>query len=112
MNIMYVSVTERTKEIGLMKAVGAKTTTVLKQFLMESILLTMIGGLIVMILVITLTSIAIQIILLYMEGWYFEISYTGIILGIGFSTAIGVIFGYAPAKRAASISPIEAMRYE
>lgn len=112
MNIMYVSVTERTKEIGLMKAVGAKTSTVLKQFLIESLLITMIGGLLGIILGIALTWIAIKIILIYQEGWYFEISQMGIILGIGFSTAIGVIFGYAPAKRAASVSPIEALRYE
>lgn len=112
MNIMYVSVTERTKEIGLMKAVGAKTSTVLKQFLIESLLLTLIGGFIGMVLGIALTWLAIQIILLYMDGWYFEISQMGIILGLSFSTAIGIIFGYAPAKRAASISPIEALRYE
>ncbi len=112
MNIMYVSVTERTKEIGLMKAVGAKTSTVLKQFLIESLLITMIGGILGIILGILLTWIAVKIILVYQEGWNFEISQMGIILGMGFSTAIGVVFGYAPAKRAASISPIEALRYE
>jgi putative ABC transport system permease protein len=112
MNIMYVSVTERTKEIGLLKAIGAQTGAILKQFLIESLLLTLIGGMIGMLLGITLTWIAIKIILIYQEGWSFEISQMGIFLGIGFSTAIGVIFGYAPAKRAASISPIEALRYE
>lgn len=112
MNIMYVSVTERTKEIGLMKALGAKTSTVLKQFLAESLLLTLIGGIIGMALGITLTWVAIKIILIYQEGWSFEISTMGIILGISFSTIIGVIFGYAPAKRAASVHPIEALRYE
>jgi putative ABC transport system permease protein len=112
MNIMYVSVTERTKEIGVMKAVGAQTRTVLKQFLAEALMLTLIGGLIGTILGIGLTWVAVKIILIYLEGWSFEISRAGIILGIGFSTAIGLIFGYAPAKKAAGMHPIEALRYE
>jgi putative ABC transport system permease protein len=112
MNIMYVSVTERTKEIGVMKAVGAQTGIVLKQFLAESLMLTLIGGLIGTLFGIGLTWLAVKIILIYQEGWSFEISRMGIILGIGFSTAIGVIFGYAPAKKAASMNPIEALRYE
>lgn len=112
MNIMYVSVTERTKEIGLLKSLGARTRSVLKQFLLESLFLTMIGGLIGMALGIALTWLAIVIISFYQDGWTFEISTAGIFLGIGFSTMIGLIFGYAPARKAARISPIEALRYE
>jgi putative ABC transport system permease protein len=75
-------------------------------------MLTLIGGLIGTLFGIGLTWLAVKIILIYQEGWSFEISRMGIILGIGFSTAIGVIFGYAPAKKAASMNPIEALRYE
>ncbi len=112
MNIMFVTVTERTKEIGIRKSLGARTGSIMRQFLIESVFLTTIGGVIGTSLGVLLTWIAIQIILQYQTGWVFTLSTTGIALGVGFSTAVGIIFGYAPAKRAASVSPIEALRYE
>jgi len=107
MNMMLTTVTERTREIGLRKAIGAKKQDINLQFLTEAIALTFIGGLIGVIL-----------------GWSisFGISYFGIlqtstssfsiILAFGVSAAIGIIFGYYPARRAASLNPIEALRYE
>ncbi|MBD3251173.1 FtsX-like permease family protein, partial [Candidatus Uhrbacteria bacterium] len=112
MNIMYVSVTERTKEIGLRKSIGARTQDILQQFLMEAVFLTFVGGVLGMFIGTLFTWIAIQIILQYQDGWVFELSTYGVLLGIGFSTAIGILFGYAPARKAAKINPIEAMRYE
>ena len=112
MNIMYVSVTERTKEIGLRKSLGARTSAIMKQFLVESIFLTFFGGLIGTVFGIFLTWLAIQIIGQYQDGWVFQISIPGLALGVIFSTVVGIVFGYAPAKRAATIQPIEALRFE
>jgi putative ABC transport system permease protein len=112
MNIMFVSVTERTREIGLRKSLGARTGVIMRQFLIEAAFLTSIGGIIGTLLGIALTWLAIQIILQYQPGWHFTLSVTGVALGVGFSTAVGLVFGYAPAKKAASINPIEALRYE
>jgi putative ABC transport system permease protein len=112
MNIMFVTVTERTREIGIRKSLGARTGSIMRQFLLEAVFLTSIGGIVGTSLGIALTWIAIKIILLYMSGWSFTLSTTGIALGVGFSTAVGIVFGYAPAKKAASVNPIEALRYE
>lgn len=112
MNIMYVSVTERTREIGLRKSLGAKQGDIRAQFMTEAIFLTTIGGIIGTILGVVLTWIAIQIILQYQDGWNFVLSVDGILWGVGVSVGTGLFFGYFPAKRAASLSPIEALRYE
>lgn len=112
MNIMLVSVTERTREIGLRKAIGATSRQVLNQFLFESISLTMVGGLIGLIsgsLISYLTAIIVRSL---GYRWDFIISPSSVILAIGLSTLIGVIFGYYPAKRASRLSPTEALRYE
>jgi len=112
MNIMYVTVTERTREIGLRKAIGAKGRDVLGQFLVESVVLTTIGGAVGIALGTGLTWLAIQIILQFQDGWIFQVSWEGVVLGVSVSTIIGVVFGYFPARRAANLHPIDALRYE
>ena len=113
MNIMLVSVTERTREIGLRKAVGATTRNILTQFLFESVMLTMLGG-IIGVFIGTLLSFLVSLILSKVIGlgWQFVFPLGGAILGIGVSTAIGLTFGIYPASQAAKKSPIEALRYE
>lgn len=112
MNIMYVAVTERTREIGLRKAIGATRASVLWQFLAEAVFLTCVAGVIGILFGIALSWVAIQIINSFQSGWSFSVPWVGVALGFGVSTAIGVIFGYFPARRAARMSPIEALRYE
>jgi putative ABC transport system permease protein len=107
MNMMLTSVTERTKEIGLRKAIGAKKIEILKQFLIESVILTLIGG-ILGIVCGSLVSIAISKI----ANIPSQISVFSIILSLIFSSLVGIIFGYWPAKRAAELDPIVALRYE
>ena len=105
MNIMLVSITERTREIGIRKALGAKTSTILFQFLTESIILCLIGGLIGLLLGVSGAALVSKIMNVPLE-----VKFSTIALAIGFSTAIGVIFGVYPAKRAAKMPPIEALR--
>jgi putative ABC transport system permease protein len=107
MNIMLVTVTERTREIGLRKALGAKKRNIIAQFLIESIILTFIGGLIGMGIGILASFIISKVI-----GLPFTISPGSIILAIGVSGAIGILFGWYPARKAANLQPIEALRYE
>lgn len=107
MNIMLVTVTERTREIGLRKALGAKKGNVIAQFLIEAVILTFAGGIIGMavgVLASLLISKAISL--------PFAISPGSILLAIGVSGAIGIIFGWYPAKKASNLQPIEALRYE
>lgn len=107
MNIMLVSVTERTKEIGLLKAIGAKQKDILTQFLVEAVVMTLIGGIIGIVLGISgayLISLAANI--------PFVLSIPAILVAVGVSTLVGVVFGLYPAKRAARLSPIDALRYE
>lgn len=110
MNIMYVSVTERTQEVGLRKAIGASNSQVLNQFLTEAVMLTLGGGLGGVILGSFTAWLAIQIINSYLAGWTFMISVNGIIFGVVVSTLVGLIFGYAPAKTASKLDPIVALR--
>lgn len=112
MNIMYVSVTERISEIGLRKSVGARYADVLRQFLAEATLLTFGGGLIGIVTGTSLSWITIQIINSYQLGWVFLISWRGVFIGVVISTLIGLLFGYLPARRAALLSPIDALRTE
>jgi putative ABC transport system permease protein len=112
MNIMYVSVTERTREIGLRKALGARRHAILGQFLAEAIILTTVGGVLGTALGTALTWVGIAVIQQFQDGWTFMISRNGIIAGVLFSSTIGIVFGYTPARRAAGVSPIVALRYE
>ena len=107
MNIMLVSVTERTREIGLRMAIGARRRDILRQFLIEAVTLSLIGGCIGVVLGVA-TSIAIA----QLGDWPTSISIGSIILAFGFSAAIGVFFGFYPARKAARLDPIEALRYE
>jgi len=107
MNILLVSVTERTREIGLRMAIGARRTHVLLQFLTEAVLLSVTGG-IAGILMGVGFSLAIPII----SGWSAPISAAAVIGGFVFSAAVGIFFGYYPARKAARLDPIEALRYE
>jgi len=112
MNIMYVSVTERVSEIGLRKAVGANRRDVLGQFLTEAVMLTVAGGAIGLVVGLLLSWLGIQVINYYSPGWAFVVSWVGVALGIGVSTVIGLTFGYLPARKAAGLHPIEALRQE
>ncbi|MDD2483042.1 MAG: ABC transporter permease [Candidatus Shapirobacteria bacterium] len=107
MNIMLVTVTERTREIGLRKALGAKKKTIITQFLFESVILTFTGGILGIIL-----GIAISYGYSRINSSVFTISPTSVLLAFVVSVVIGIIFGWYPAKRAASLQPIEALRYE
>jgi putative ABC transport system permease protein len=107
MNIMLVTVTERTREIGLRKALGAKKNVIVTQFLVESIILTFVGG-IIGIGVGVLASYLISI----FTGSGFVVSANSILLAFAVSAGIGILFGWYPARRAANLQPIEALRYE
>jgi putative ABC transport system permease protein len=107
MNIMLVTVTERTREIGLRKALGAKKHIIVTQFLIESIILTLVGGIIGMLL-----GIGISFVLSKVINLPFTISPTSVALAIGVSGGIGILFGWYPARTAANLQPIEALRYE
>jgi putative ABC transport system permease protein len=107
MNIMFVSVTERTREIGLRKAVGGKNRDILIQFLIESVILSGFGGLIGIVLGIYLSGFVAKL-----GGWPQYVSPSAIGLALGFSVAVGVFFGLYPAMRAAKMNPISALRYE
>ena len=112
MNIMLVSVTERTREIGLRKALGARKKDILTQFLVESSLLSLIGGL-VGVLLGWLIALAIEQVSTQMGSPFNTvISVDSILLATLFSAAVGLFFGLYPASRAASLQPVEALRYE
>ena len=107
MNIMLVSVTERTREIGIRMAIGARGSDVLTQFLVESIVMSSLGGAI---------GLAVGIggaqLLAHFTGWSTAVPAAAIAVAIGFSAAVGVFFGYYPARKAAGLDPIQALRYE
>ncbi len=108
MNIMLVSITERTREIGTRKALGAPNSSIRIQFIVESIVICLIGGLIGMLLGIGMGYAGIKI----MQAEEFAVSVESILVSIGFSMGIGVFFGFYPANKAAKMDPIEALRYE
>ena len=107
MNIMLVSVTERTREIGIRMAIGARSTAVRTQFLIESVVLSLTGGFAGIVLGLAL-SLAVPLLL----GWPTLVSTAAIVGSVVFSAAVGVFFGYYPARKAAGLDPIEALRYE
>jgi len=107
MNIMLVSVTERTKEIGIRMAIGAKASDIRIQFLIESFLLSMIGGLIGV-----MTGVGGAYLMQTFAGMNIAITLSSILLSLGFSAAIGIGFGYYPAYKASLLNPIDALRYE
>ncbi|HEV2720462.1 MAG TPA: ABC transporter permease [Thermoanaerobaculia bacterium] len=107
MNIMLVSVTERTREIGIRMAIGARGGDVLTQFLVESVVMGIAGGLAGL-----LFGVAGAKILGHFTGWETTISPILMLIAVGFSGAVGVFFGYYPARKAAALNPIEALRYE
>ena len=107
MNILLVSVTERTREIGLRMAIGAHRLHVLLQFLAEAVFLSVVGGVVGI-----LFGIAVSEIIAVVAGWPTPISVAAILGGFLFSAAVGIFFGYYPARKAAHLDPIEALRYE
>ena len=107
MNIMLVAVTERTREIGIRMAIGARGSDVLTQFLVESIVMSVLGGLIGL-----GVGIGGAALLGHLTGWSTAISPATVVIALGFSAAVGVFFGFYPARKAAALNPIEALRYE
>ena len=107
MNIMLVSVTERTREIGLRMAVGARSRDILGQFLIEAVTMSLVGGAIGIVL-----GMAATWAIGSLAGWQVLLSAESILLAVGFSAAVGVFFGFYPARRAAALLPIQALRHE
>jgi putative ABC transport system permease protein len=112
MNIMLAAVQERTREIGLRKAVGAKNHHIIRQFLVESVMITAIGGSIGIVLGIFISYIIAQIAKGLGYSWSFSISLYAVLLGCVVSVGVGLVFGIVPARRASRLDPIEALRYE
>jgi ABC-type antimicrobial peptide transport system permease subunit len=107
MNIMLVSVTERTREIGIRMAIGARSSAVRTQFLIESIVLSLTGGATGIVL-----GIVVWVGVPLLLGWPTLVSTASIIGSVLFSAAVGIFFGYYPTRKAAALDPIEALRYE
>jgi len=107
MNIMLVSVTERTREIGIRMAIGAREGNIQAQFLIEAVVLALIGG-----LVGTIIAVAVVTVVAKMLGWTMPLDLKPIFISIAVSGGIGVGFGFFPARRAAKLDPIEALRHE
>ncbi|MEK7072474.1 MAG: ABC transporter permease [Patescibacteria group bacterium] len=112
MNIMLAAVSERVREIGLRKAVGARRFHIIVQFVLETMAITLIGGIIGIILGFLISAI-IAFVANYLDyKWDFVVSFSSIVLGTGVAAVIGLVFGIYPAQRAAKLDPIEALRYE
>jgi putative ABC transport system permease protein len=107
MNIMLVSVTERTREIGVRMAVGASRGDILTQFLIEAVVISAIGGVIGIIIGATGSQAAAAL-----GEWPLRLESSSVLLAFGFSAAVGIFFGYYPARKAAHLDPIEALRHE
>jgi macrolide transport system ATP-binding/permease protein len=107
MNIMLVSVSERTREIGLRKAIGANNKDIMAQFIIESILMSFIGGVAGVLL-----GVGVSFLITFFAGWAMRVSLFSIILATTFSLIVGIVFGLWPAQKASKLDPIEALRYE
>jgi putative ABC transport system permease protein len=107
MNIMLVSVRERTREIGIRKAIGARGSDILLQFLVEALVLSLAGGLLGIVL-----GVGASLVIGSLAGWGFQFSLLTVVAAVGFSLAVGVVFGVWPARQAARLDPITALRYE
>jgi putative ABC transport system permease protein len=107
MNIMLVSVTERTREIGIRMAIGARGADVLMQFLVESIVMCLLGGLVGL-----AAGVGGATIVAHLTGWSIATPVSAVFLAIGFSAAVGIFFGFYPARKAAALDPIQALRFE
>lgn len=112
MNVMYVAVTERTKEIGLRKSVGARNNDILFQFIFEAVILTLVGGFFGVVLGYILSEVATYGVA--KQGFIveFEVTWWAVLIGVGFSAVIGILFGYHPARKASRMTPSEALRKE
>jgi putative ABC transport system permease protein len=107
MNIMLVSVTERTREIGIRMAIGARGSDVLTQFLVESVVMSLLGGVVGLAL-----GYGGAALLGHLTGWATSTPASAVAIAVGFSAAVGIFFGYYPARKAAGLNPIQALRYE
>ena len=107
MNIMLVSVTERTREIGIRMAIGARGADVLTQFLVESVVMSLLGGIVGLVV-----GIGGSLLLGRLTGWSTAVPTYALFIAVGFSAAVGVFFGFYPARKAAALNPIQALRYE
>ena len=112
MNIMYVVVTERTAEIGLKKSLGAKQSDILNEFLIEAVLITILGGVMGILFGAFLAWIVSLIAIAGGLEWGFTLPLYAIALGVGVSAAVGLTFGVLPARAAANLDPVAAMRYD
>jgi ABC-type antimicrobial peptide transport system permease subunit len=107
MNVMLVSVTERTREIGLRVAIGARKQAIALQFIGESVMLSLVGGAAGVLL-----GVMVSLFLSPMLGWPVQMSPDAVIIAAAFSVIVGVFFGYYPARKASLLDPVEALRYE
>ncbi|MDB4905416.1 MAG: multidrug transporter substrate-binding protein [Gemmatimonadetes bacterium] len=107
MNIMLVSVTERTREIGIRMAIGARGSDVMTQFLVESVVMCVLGGLVGL-----LVGVGGSAVVSHFAGWKTSTPMSAVAIAVGFSAAVGVFFGFYPARKAAALDPIQALRYE
>ncbi|MDD5623924.1 MAG: ABC transporter permease [Candidatus Peribacteraceae bacterium] len=112
MNIMLVAVTERTREIGLRKALGAKQKDILRQFLVEAVMLTFLGGLFGLLIGIGINLLIVGIAHKFLTAYIFKLNTFAIVLSVVMAAVTGLAFGIYPARKAASLNPIEALRYE
>jgi len=112
MNIMLISVNQRIREIGLRKAVGARSRHIITQFLIESVFITFIGGIVGIIFGTLFSALAALVINALGYSWQFIIPISSVLVATAVAILIGLVFGLYPARKAATISPMEALRYE